>query len=76
MGNHLLDSDELLGEGTTHRLSDPVLIDTLNKTNLCKTSWLWGISKTRTCTQIVDSNIIYWRNGKEENQARERANVK
>lgn len=38
--------------------------------NLCETSWLCGISKTRTCTQIVDFNIIYWRNGKERNQAR------
>lgn len=76
MGNHLLNFHELLGEGTAHRLSDPVLTDTLNETNLCKTSWLWGISKTRTCAQIVDSNIIYWRNGKERNQARERTNAK
>lgn len=75
MGDHLLDFDELLGEGTVQRLSDPVLIETLNETDLCKSSWLWVISKSSTCTQIVESEMIYRENGKEGSQARERANA-
>lgn len=45
VGNHLLNFHELLGEGTAHRLSDPVLTETLNERNLCKTSCSGGFLK-------------------------------
>lgn len=57
------------------RLSDPALIETLSESDLCKSSWLWVISKSSTCTQIVNSETIYRENRKEGNQARERANA-
>lgn len=55
--------------------SDPVLIETLNETDLCRSSWLCVISKSSTWTQRVDSEMIYRENNRGGNQARERANA-
>lgn len=75
VGNNSLDFHKLPGEGMVQRLPDPVLTKTVNEADLCKSSWLWVISKSSICTQIVESEMIYRENGNEGNQARQRANA-